>query len=432
MIINEKSLMDKLEQIEIDEKIYELQFNKQDQLTIKYKEDHSELYIHSKYDPMKQAEQFANGNYTENTVIVMFGLGIGYHVAAMLSLMTEQQKLFVIEANLAIVKIAFEHTDVKCFLEDEKVVFFASEDYQELTGYLKEALGNDDLHFIVYDPSLRTIPKPLGRLYDILAAYKTGVRSIHYEKDYFADNHEYNVKMNYQNAGELFYNKCKDVPIIIVAGGVSLSGSVEALKKAKGKAIVIAVARTGAILDEMDCPPDFYLASDCMGSSEYHTRFIKKHKKPLILLSTASKYCGNYEGEKLILFEKSYLEEENKKYGVTGGGSVATIALSLAKLMGGNPITFVAQDLCYTTDVTHTNFNGKKYKKIASGRYVMGTDGNEYYTSQPLYLFLRWIERFIEQNPHIQFINCTSKGAKIEGTEQMELEKFLESLSPIQ
>lgn len=427
MIIKEISLIEKLKTININNKIYTIINTYNNNLTLQVFMNECKFFIHSKYNPIKESKNFAETNYTNETSnILLYGLGLGYHIISILEKLNNNQTLYILECNMKIVKLAFENTDIKNYINNKKIIFLASDDINDSISFVQKAISKRDVSIIIHEPSLRIMPNELLELKELLEGFNLKVKSFRKFENLLNDNYEYNTKQNYINGGKLFKDKFKDIPCITVSAGPSLEININEIKKAYGKAIIIAVGRTAHFLEKNDIKPNFYIVTASQ-ISIVHQMNLNDSSVPLFFLATANKDIKNYSGQKYMLYEKYSVSEEEKNISIETGGSVATAALSLSVLMGCNPIILTGQDLCYWSELEHSG-EDKKYIKLKTNKYIEGINGEEYYTSKNLYEYLKWIERFISKNPNKTFINCTAKGANIKGAKNDSLENILNSM----
>ena len=72
--------------------------------TIKYQD----VLLHSAYNAEKEAERFVRAqSIQEGNTVIVYGLGLGYHITEILKAVGPQGKVFVLEPNLDILKAAF-------------------------------------------------------------------------------------------------------------------------------------------------------------------------------------------------------------------------------------------------------------------------------------------------------------------------------------
>lgn len=412
MIYNSKKLYTLLENITIDYNIYNLQQN--NELTLKVIEQKSSYYLHSKYNPSKQGLEFAKGNYEAHKNIILYGLGLGYHVIPIIEeVIAKGETLHIFELNLSILKIAFEKTNILEYLNNDNIILYATANTIEAGELLSQVLTKEDSHIILYEPSVRTIPVEMKAIKNLLDSYNIHNKSYEEQKDNIKENYDYNIKQNYPNASKLFRNSFENIPCIIVSAGHSLVENISLLKYAHNKAIIIAAGRTSDALKKENITPDFYIEGSNKDFTLEHFKNADTNV-PLLMLSSANKNLKDYKGYKFLLYNNQ----------IEYGGSVATLATSFAGLVGCNPIIYVGQDLCYSSEYTHNNEDCKVIE-TRGGLYVDGIDNNSYFTSKQFYLFKIWIENYIKAHPHIKFINCTAKGAIIEGAEHKDLKECL-------
>ncbi len=424
MIVNENILLDKLNGITVDETMYVLSENRQ---TAKIRLGDIEFFVASKYNPVKEGAGFAREKYDDKKNILLYGLGFGYHVQALVSMLQPGQTLYVVECNLSLIKLAFAHTDIKTCLEDERVVFLGDDSFADVIPYLRDVLQQEDLHVVIFEPSLRSIPTSLLTLKDMLEAFYFSTKSMAHFEDFMHANHAFNIQQGYENGGEVLYHYFAGKPLIIVCAGPSLEQNGHELKQVGDKALILCVGRGANFLHSLGVQPDFYVETE--SQNVYGRNYgAVPGTNPLFMLSTASGGLAQYPGKKYLLFQKTNEDLLDKRFGVESGGSVSTVALSLAVLMGCSPVVYMGQDLCYWSDHTHAQ-DTRGYEKVKTARTVQGIHDETYYAPTNLYMYLKWIERYIEGKKQTQFINSTAKGAHIHGMAHKSLAEVLAGLS---
>lgn len=423
MIINEDELYKKLKSLNTNNEIYEISQAKDGAFSLKYTINECTFYVSSKYSPINEGKKFAETNITENKNIFIYGLGMGYHIKSMLELMNENQKLYILECNMLFIKLAFDNTEIKEVLNNPKIEFMGTDNLNEAVLFSSNTFKNEDINIIIHESSLRSMPESLITLKDLFGSFNIRTKSNKKMSSLLIENEKYNLSKGYPNGGHIFKDKYKNIPAIVVSAGPSMLDCFDILRNNASKAIVIAVGRSSHTLAAKKIRADYYIQTDPQNLTNY---YVNKSDPtiPLFFLSTASYLLEEYPGDKYILFEKYSVPESEKPYTVEAGGSVATTALSLAKLMGCNPICLIGQDLAYHKERMHAGVRDK-YNKLKINKYVEGIDGKQCYTSQNLYEYLKWFERYAEKNKDINLINCTSYGAKIHGMLHQSLDKAL-------
>lgn len=412
--------------------IYEIIETKTNQSTVKINQEDKSYFLHSKYNPKREAKNIAEENYEESIEnYIIFGLGFGYHVEELMS-MAPNSNFYIIETNKEIFRLALENIDLSNIIRNSRAKLFITDDIVEINEILKEVLIKENIKIVLHNPSFKTMSENLLELKYLLEEFKMKEDSVEKFAPTLNENFKSNIK-NYDDNVDILFNKYNNIPLYIISAGPSLDKNIKELKKAKGKGVILSVGRAVRSLLKENIEPDLIIIidpQDFVYNSQLKGLDIDI---PLIVLSTCDKNVMlNYKGQKLIALQEGYLPAEeyaklhNHKL-VQTGGSVATTALDVAINMGCNPIIFVGQDLAYTGGKTHSQDTFSKdmdrYKNL---REVKDVYGNTVYSPKNLYSYLRWIQNRIKIEKDIKFIDATEGGAKIEGTEILTLKETID------
>lgn len=401
-------------------KVYTLKISEYDYTRKK----HVDFYLHSKYDPVREAEKFAKGQYSlEKEKIIIFGFGLGYHVEAIFSLLKDHQKLYIFEMNLNVFKSALECRNLSNILSSDRVHLIISDHETQQALHLGNLL-KEDAHLIIHPPSLKTIPKNSEKIRFILEDWNITKSETNEWREMLDENYRRNVSLNAPNVGEL-YHQYRGLPFIVVSAGPSLEKNIHLIGDLEGRAFIFAVGRTLKTLLLENIEPDMF----CIIDPQYEPTYdqIKGYENldiPMVFFESASAdTVSRYKGPKYFASNKKE-HIENPAHIMDLGGSVATAVLDLSIRFGGNPIVFVGQDLAFTDGQSHAY--GNTVQENANRRKVKGQNGEWLDTTLGLLSFKHWIENKIKDHPHIEFINATEGGAYIEGCRHMPLQDFIE------
>lgn len=230
-----------------------------------------------------------------------------------------------------------------------------------------------------------------------------------------------------------------DIPGILVAAGPSLNKNVAELKKAKGRALIIAVDTAIKPLLRAGVVPDLFFIIDAVKPVELVQMEEAREIPVVTTLNAASEVLEYHRGMK-IFFNEGYLFSERiiarggKRYGdVSSGGSVATSAFSLFYKLGLSRIILVGQDLAYTNNCSHADGTFQEIMEEQDTKNFIKVEGNyekEVPTAADLKVFLDWYDMYIEgcreHTENFRVINATEGGAKIKNTEIMTLRDAVE------
>jgi len=428
-------------------------------MTALYKKEGKSIYIHSRYDPEKEAERFvSNLNIEGIDSIIVLGFGLGYHVKTLFNKIRDKGvKLFVIIEDLYLFKRALSYNDFTDLFTYEKFYLILFEDpektelsyiIQSKIDHIFEKIQLIELLFInnLELENIDHIREELQYiLYTQLANNATVTeRGAEWEKNILG-----NLALLLRKPGVGYVQDCfKDKTAIIVAAGPSLNKNIHLLKKAKGKAIIIAVDAVLKRLLAEDIIPDIVVVYD---GYKYTLKYFEgldySKLNDVILLSSHLFYnhvLEEWPGPLLfapvvgIADDLLYWVEKTSDYKgrISTGGSVAHLAFMFAWQLKANPIVLVGQDLAFTDDTTHVS--GSAYHRNIDEEMrrsnklflkIKDIHGNDVWTRNDFYYYLVWFNRMISGLKNIDkdkiFIDATEGGARIEGTELMSLEEVI-------
>ena len=84
--------------------------------------DGTQKALHSKYDPINEAEQFIETIYSkEKANYVLIGLGLGYHLNSLHKKISSEDRIIIIEKNPFLFRLALSQNDFSRILKNPKV-----------------------------------------------------------------------------------------------------------------------------------------------------------------------------------------------------------------------------------------------------------------------------------------------------------------------
>lgn len=403
-------------------------------LEITYEEDEpyirEKFLLHSKYDPFSAEGSFVEKNmdsYSKN--IVFYGIGLGYHIEIILKKLMPFQNLYIIESNIEVIKIAFMLRDFSEIIRNNQVNFiFISEGYDN--NKLLSLLSDNESKLLVHQASIKAIPAKYQSLKNLLTNMQMMKLGIKKNMNLLEENFKNNTKKKYPNINKLF-GKFKDLPIVIVSAGPSLNKNKHLLHQVKDHALIFAVGSALKTLIREGINPHLFCVIDPSPLTYKQIEGYEDISIPLIFLETANcNTVSKYNGPKYIVSNNIINEQQGCDI-IETGGSVATAILDMAIKFGGNPITFIGQDLAFTNYEHHAigDMYGEEkiVKELPNLKRVKGHNGQMLPTSTSLLSFKDWIESKIKKHPDITFINATENGAIIEGCIHIPLQEVITS-----
>lgn len=225
----------------------------------------------------------------------------------------------------------------------------------------------------------------------------------------------------------------ENIPAIVVSAGPSLDKNIKELRRAKGKAFIIAVDSALNSLGNEGIFPDITVTVDPHKELELFEHSDMKYIPMVFALTSNAAIKELHQGMRIYqnnadsLMDRYLQQYRKEKASLESGGSVANDACSLAHRLGFQTIIFVGQDLAYPNDQGHAKgmYGDKKDNDIKnSGKEFFEVEdiyGGKVKTEYNMNMYRLWFERAVQVYSDIKFIDATEGGAKINGMEIMTL-----------
>jgi len=410
-------------------------------------------YVHSKYDPISEAERFIgqlkdveSGKYTQ---VFFYGIGLGYHVE-------EFQKKYpdmpyvIYEPNLDILHRLFSSKLLTELLNNQLTHMYTQSEENEVGENLQHFVNHlkGEVLFVVHPSYERLFTEQTKRFVALFRDTIFNKRMyIHAGLEFAkrtAINSMKNLPKSMQNPNILHQkHDFGGKPAILVAAGPSLDFEYENLRyiKENGLAYIFSVGSAINSLIEKGIYPDAACSYD--GSPENQIVFRKVVERgidqiPLIYGSLVGyETVQNYPGNLLhFLIKRDFFaglvlkrDDEEKLESVESVKTISTITLQLLYKLGFSPIILVGQNFSYLSDkwyaegIDHAGALTDKQKESAIT--VLDVEGNQVYTNKGFNSMRMEMEHIISALPGIQVINTTKGGAHIGGTIYQPLETVI-------
>jgi len=429
--------------------------------TLEIQSNHNKIHLHSKRDPLKEAkriaESFIDGS---EQIIVVVGLGLGYHIDAMLK--ANQESLFIVkEPDPELFAVLLRTRDLSNILLSKRVIL---------------SVGTAPLNWdeIFPNPSVSTsklfIHRPYAHLYSEI------VKKIEQDFHAFRNRTQINIatlkrfdqlwtKNTFKNCTYFFTlhgiytlkDALKDFAAVVIGAGPSLENDMEIIAGLKEKMVLIASDTVLAPLLKRNIIPDFVITVDPQFINSFSitgaVKGIKKEKLPVLVADPAvyPATLKNYRGIKVItssVFSPGKIIEtfSGIKGSIAAGGSVVTTAFDFARITGADPIILTGLDLSYGIGRTHLSGSFieeyilsrtnrfetagcyySRYIRGGSPAWVIDKNGHSVVSDSRLLLYKSWFEHQSKSEGKNIF-NATSGGLDIAGISNILPEKVVEHL----
>ena len=396
--------------------------------------------LHSKYDPNQEASRIVEKEFEQGYVNILFGYGLGYLAEVLNEKIEDTTKLIIIDPLYPLINVKGKTENLTIIHEIEK---------KELEALIAGALRNLNRKVkVICSPNYdKILPNEMKKVLEVIKEVQKMLQVHENTIRVFSDNWQENYLKNLFNLsqdsslGKL--KKMYTCPVVLASGGPSLTKQLPLLEEIKDQVIIIAAGSTINSLLANGIEPDYIVTIDGGLENYNHFKDIPKINSQLIYAITSHyKIQDEYQNKKY-----AFLASSNKVYGehikklfsislplISGGGSVANFAYSIAAYITTGPIAIIGQDLAYTNDQSHAESN-KRFKKVdvdfmkSRGTIeILGYYGGMVVTDYPFLSMKKAFEVLHQNMQHDSPIyNCTEGGAKIEGMDQLSFIDFCET-----
>ena len=424
------------------------------QPVLKVRKDEKICYLAGKRNTKEPVDIWIEtlGDLVENAPVFIMGTGNWLYLKALAERTEKRLAIIVYEPSLEIFMKFLEYADLEKWMDRHTIIFWI-EGLEDMDKRHFKQMAGGILKYETIMYSRRFIVPNYETLFpdQALSFMKLCWNVINDERACFNTKNTFStvmVKNLLANARYL----CKgykttqlvevipmDIPGIVVAAGPSLNKNIEELKKAKGKALIIAVDTAIKPLLKAGIVPDMFFIVDALKPLDL-IKIEEAKDIPLITtLNAASDLLDFHKGQKFFFnegweFADKIFEKSEEPLGtVPSGGSVATNIFSLYYKIGLSTVILVGQDLAYTNNKSHADGTFQEVMKEENTNGFEMVEGNyeEKVPTRPDFkLYLNWynevIEGFKAHRENFRVINATEGGAKIKGTEIMTLKEAIE------
>ncbi|HPV39972.1 MAG TPA: DUF115 domain-containing protein [Spirochaetota bacterium] len=407
--------------------------------------DGRRLFIHSKFDPVKEAERFIGEIDTAAfDLFIVFGFGFGYHLEELLKRMGDDSLVLVIEKSPLMLRKAMECRDLAPVLAGDRFLMLLEPSEEAIAEALR-GKSSRRTSLILHRGSFQAEPDYYGNMQQVVRSYlstkEVNIATLAKFEKVWASNIARNIGVYVGSPGaNIFYDKFRDVPAIVVAAGPSLHRSLDFIGRNRDRAVIIAVDTSYRILMKAGIEPHFCIVVDPQvinaryfeGSRQSRTVLIAD---PTVHPSVFRLFPGRVAVTGVAFELMKWIERLSGEKGeVTHGGSVSTNAYDFARRLGASPVYLTGQDLAFTGGHAHARGSyldeqvhlrtGRLYTAEMMNRFqltalpkifVKGIRGGTVHTNQKMMIFLSWFQKREDGN----LVNATNDGALIPGVKHV-------------
>lgn len=419
--------------------------------------------IHSKYDPLREAQLFVDGfaeQIEHHDHVLFYGVGMGYHIEYFKK-KYPTKSVTLCEPIPEILRMVLSTKSIQGVLTSVEA-FFLEKDENTSSAFLQSLVlsTHGNILLLVFPSYERLFQERVNSFINLFKKIVVGRRSDLRTKFAFQKRWTINSIQNINKTIEtpnilhcFPKNMFKDKPAIIVSAGPSLEEEIENLRTIKENNLAY-IFSVGSSINTL-VNNGIYPTAACTYDPQHTNQFVFDQivtkgitEIPLIYGSSVGfETIEEYPGSKFHMITSQdnvasyYLKLKNAESldRVSDAPSIAVVTLQLLCKLGFNPIILVGQNLAYLGDKSYAD--GSKRKGIATrvnpqsfddAMIVEDVYGGKVYTSKSFNSMRESMENYISTYNKIKIINTTKGGAKIAGTEFMELEQVIGTYCKVQ
>lgn len=419
--------------------------------------DGEERFYHDKSGPLKEAVRWASTLSLKNTdVVFVYGVGLGYYFDALLPWLREKKERYIvfIEDDKEVMHRFFESERAETLLSHNQVRLFYIGELKKGVGKLSQLTSSfmglsfklSGLQFYLRNKAetlmrLHSVVSFLMKMYEVL-----NEELRHFSVPFFLNYYLNLFRLPSSYLANQMWGKWKGVPAIICGAGPSLNKNIEVLKGLQNNALVFAGSTAVNALNAAGMNPHFGVGID--PNPAQLVRVVSNHafQTPYFVNYRMNSYALNaLHGDQLYTNSGASYDVANwidEKLGISGpsvmeGYNVANFALSLATMMGCDPIIVVGVDLAYSKEQSYAALTpshplyqgtGKFETKTAKEDLLARKDihGETVFTLWKWLLESVWYSKFVMDYPSREIINATEGGIGFPGVENLTLAEVAE------
>jgi len=413
-------------------------------------------WLHSSRDPRGEAHRLATSCLSEGADLVLaLGFGLGYGVEACLQ--AGAQAVIVCEAGPEVLRSAFRARDLQSLVADERVGFVVGGEPEGIISAL-ELSSPSCAALLENRAAVASAPEWFSRArasFDRWRA-KEAVNESTLRRfgRLWVRNLARNIGAIAGASGverlEGLFSAAAPLPAIVLAAGPSLDLVLPRLSEISRRALVVCVDTALRSALRYGLEPDFLVVVDPQYWNWRHIAGLASPSSFLVSESSAwppifrTERRGTFLGGSLFPLGKRVEESAGVRGRLGAGGSVATSAWDLCRLMGCSSIWMAGLDLAYPEGRTHARASLFEQRALSSGSRLApaslaqaaalvggggleatSTEGGKVRTDQRMRLYAWWFESRLARPSSPPTVSLSRGGLAIPGMASGDIEELL-------
>lgn len=422
--------------------------------TLYIDKDGKKIYLHSKYNPIREAEAIIEEykDVDENTTVIFYGTGLGYHIDLFLK-KHPNVNYYIYEPIPEILYSYLSFKSMKKLPSLKLKNIILGDNEADIKNFLNQYIdkSNRNILQVCLNSHINVFPDKYKQFIELFRETMTDKKSsigvdLKFQKRWITNS--------MKNFGEVLSTpnillekkgEFKNKPAILVAAGPSLNEEIENIRyiKEHGLAYIFSVGSAVNSLIHHNIYPDAACTYD---PGTYNHNVFKKIKetgiKEISMVfgsSVGYETLLNYPGKRYHMITSQdtissyYLKDKYNNINIVfDAPTIAVVTMQLLYELGFSLIILVGQNLGYRGREKHSE--GIPYSRLATDKEIENSIkvkdvyGNDIFTNESFNSMRLQMEHYIKIFPGIEVINTTKGGANIEGTKFMELKEVMDKV----
>ncbi|MBC3797062.1 motility associated factor glycosyltransferase family protein [Acetobacterium tundrae] len=432
-----------------------LEDTKNNYKTLKMTKGDKTLYLHSKYDPIREAESIIDKleereEIDTNSHVIFYGLGLGYHIDAFVRRFPDTT-FSLYEPSEEVFEIFLNYKKLKDLPIKKMIAVQCEVNTEAMDDFFNTVLINTDKKTIIMDLPIyqnafeEQYTQFSNRFMEAIKSKRSLLNTNYSFQNRWILNsvNNFDKVLNTPNILMQDKNNFKNKTAILVSAGPSLDYEIENLHtiKEKGLAYIFSVGSAINTLLYNDILPDAMCTYD--PKEENRTVFKKVNEMkintiPMLFGSSVGyEVLKDYTGPQYHMITSQdtvsnyFLKEKDGKEidKVNDAPSIAVVTLELLSKLEFSTIILVGQNLAYKDEKNYAkgiDYHQNDIEEIKEQK-IKDVLGNEILTSVSFNDMRKQMEFYIK-SLNISVINTTVGGAQIEGAKFIPMDNVINDI----
>ena len=375
------------------------------------------------------------------------GFGDGSHLEYFLNESASGTFVLATEKDPALLRETFSRFDLSELLSHERFLLSVGELDDPYFAHIQNAALTriQEVNSLVFSPLHSVSESYYDKMRNELVRQYLVIRPLMEVNIRTAINLQENTLRNLEHMAYapdigVFKDQFKEVPFILVGAGPSLDESIDFLKYAQDKAIIVTTNSPLRKLVNSGIKPHLVVTADPMPPTlagfqgvdvsdlilafphSAYPKIVEKFPGRIISWCTFNPIVDYLKSKTNQLLSTPIMEQ----------GTVSGCVLDISHLLGCKKILFVGQDMSvqddgkYYTDYSSYNDTGAHYYSGSKGQRLPGNTQETVHVEQRLFVYLKTFEQFIKSKGEgREYRNLARTGVKIEGVPYLSYEEAM-------